>query len=128
MTATGGRVIGLALAAVMLLDCDKPPPPPASDAGTSATPKSSAAPVTADSTVLCFGAICQKGELCFDASHASDAGAPYECFAVPPACGPKPTCDCLLANREFGCPPPNRLLCSENAAGAPQVVCVMIYE
>ena len=117
-----GLAVGLAAG---LAACDKPPPPPASDA----TPVLvSTAPVTAPSSVMCFGAACAKGELCFDASHARDAAAPYACFAVPKACGAKPTCDCLLENQEFDCPEPNRLLCSENEAGAPQVVCVMIFE
>ncbi|MEO7095823.1 MAG: hypothetical protein ABI175_21365, partial [Polyangiales bacterium] len=88
----------------------------------------SAAPSTAASTAMCFGAICKKGELCFDASHAHDAGAPYACFAVPKECGAKATCDCLLEHHDFDCPSPNRLLCSETAKGEPQVVCVMIFE
>ena len=125
MRAVRPAVVGALLLSVA---CDKPPPPPVSDAGSYVAVKKSAPPVTADSTVLCFGAICAKGELCFDASHAADASAPYECFAVPAACRAKSTCDCVLENHEFACPPPNRLLCSESAAGVPQVVCVKIYE
>jgi hypothetical protein len=111
----------------LLVACDKPPPPPATDAAP-ARPTMSAPPTTAAKSVLCFGAICAPGELCFDASHARDAATPYECFAAPKACGAQPSCDCLLENREFDCPAPNRLLCSDADAGPPQVVCVMIFE
>jgi hypothetical protein len=114
-------LVGLASA------CDKPPPPPTSTSDT-AIAKVASMPSGAGSTVLCFGVSCAKGELCFDASHAHDAGAPFECYAVPPECGAKPSCDCLLEHHEFSCPAPNRLLCSETTSGEAQVVCVMIYQ
>ena len=133
MTGERPATAALVLMTAMALGaCDKAPPPPApssvSDGGLASASTASAPPQSVASTVLCFGAICARGELCFDASHARDAGSPYECFTVPKACAPHPTCDCLLANHEFSCPPPNRLLCSESTTGEPQVVCVMIFE
>jgi hypothetical protein len=103
---------------------DRPPPPPVVD---SMLPMSTA-PVAVPSTALCFGAICKKGQLCYDASHALDAGAPYGCFDVPSECAKTVDCDCLLEHGNFDCPAPNKLLCNDIAGGTPQVVCVRMYE
>ncbi len=116
--------LGIGLGVLVLDGCEKrSPPPPSAETGVA----TKSAPIAVPSTVMCFGATCARGELCFDASHSEDAAAPYACYRLPTECGGKPTCDCLVEHGTFACEAPNKLLCNDLGGGDPQVVCVHIY-